>query len=124
LSGPQPLCGCPVAEENEHADPEERKAPEVLHLLVECFEKKGWLGRKIRIRYRGLPYLLLCTRDRFFAYRLNDDTRASSGVPGWPVCVVDCDETFDDSEIGVSPSTEPDGNQWLLCVTNEDLEVV
>jgi len=97
---------------------------EVLHHFVGLFRERGWLNRKLKIRYRGVGYRIFCSDTEFLVYRINDNACVSPGVPGWPVCMVRQDEVFHYSEMCPFPSPEPDARDWLHCMAQGDFEVI
>ncbi len=97
---------------------------EVLSHIVALFTDKGWLNRKLKIRYRGAGYRVFCSDTEFLVYRINDNACVSPGVPGWPVCMVRQDEVFQDAEMCPFPSPEPDARDWLHCMAQGDFEVI
>jgi hypothetical protein len=100
-----------------------KAAGDMLREFVGLFENRGWLERTIRIRRRGIDYTVFCSRTQFLAYRLNDRWGLSPGIPGWPVCCIDEEAAFHDSEFSAF-SSEPGTGDWLACIANDDFEVV
>ena len=56
----------------EHWYLQERRPRDVLHKLVEIFANKGWLNKKLRMKYQNKRYWLSCSEERFFAYQINE----------------------------------------------------
>ena len=97
---------------------------QVLERFVGVFRSKGWLNRKIGIRYRGVRYRIFCSDSEFLAYRINDHHGISPGVPGWPVCMIREDQIFHDSEMCILSSAEPGCEDWLRCIVDGDFEAI
>lgn len=104
--------------------PREEKPQQALERFVGVFKSRGWLNRKVRIRYRGVTYRVFCSDTEFLVYRINDHHGISPGVPGWPVCMIREDQIFHDSEMCVLPSAEPGCDDWLRCIADGDFEVI
>lgn len=99
-------------------------AVHVLRQFVAFFEYKGWLNRSLVIRRQGARYRVCCTEGEFLAYRINDKPGHSPGIPGWPVCAVNCETIFHDSETCPFPSDEPSPQEWLRSMVDGDFEVM
>ena len=97
--------------------------PKVLQEFVCFFESKGWLNRSIGIKSKDARYRLFCSESRFFAYRINESSGISPGVPGWPVCVVTRDNLFHDAETCAFPAGEMGNEEWLSLLTSGCFEV-
>jgi hypothetical protein len=104
--------------------PIKKIAPVTLQDFICIFESKGWLNRTIRIKRRERRYRISCTETGFIAYRINDYSGLSPGVPGWPVCIVTTEQIIDDSEMSRFTSIEPSAQDWLHLLTQGDLEFI
>lgn len=102
----------------------EQTTEERLQQFVHLFERKGWLSRSIGIRSGTVRYRLFCDDSRFFAYRMNESWGVPPGVPGWPVCLITGDSVFPDDEASVLSKEEPDTEEWLRRLTDNDFEVI
>ena len=100
------------------------KPPEVLEEFIGVFVGKGWLNQTIRIRRRERRYRLSCSETGFIAYRINDHSGVSPGIPGWPVCFVTPEQIMDDSDMTGLTSTEPSAHDWLRFIMDDDLELM
>ena len=96
----------------------------LLQQFVEVFASKGWLNRRLRIRYRDGRYRIFCSHREFFAYRVNDNCGLPPGAPGWPVCAVTQRHLYDGSGSPGTPSPEPGLQEWLSIVAGGDFEVI
>jgi hypothetical protein len=98
-------------------------AAEVLRQFVCLFESRGWLNRFIGIRSGDGRYRLFCNESRFLAYRMNDSWGVAPGAPGWPVYVVTSDRVFHDGEACAFSRSEPETDEWLRLLIDNDFEV-
>jgi hypothetical protein len=113
-----------IAGNKPFRDHREIKSQDVLQKLVGVFESKGWLNQTLRIRHRDKRYRIFCSRKKFLAYRINDNSHVPHGFPGWPVCIITIDQIIDDSEMSQFPSTEPSARDWLRCINDSDFELI
>jgi hypothetical protein len=97
---------------------------DILFRFVALFREKGWLDRKIKIKYNNFTYRIFCSDTEFLVYRLNDNAGVSPGSPGWPVCLVRQGRVFHDAEMCPFPSTEPDAGRWLSFIAEGALEAI
>ena len=97
---------------------------EILQEFVNVFANKGWLNKLVRIKHRERNYRISCNESGFIAYRINDNHGVSPGIPGWAVCIIDSDRIVEDSELSAFTSTEPSARDWLVCISQDDLEVL
>ena len=94
----------------------------VFQEFVSLFESKGWLNRTLRIKVRGIRYRVCCSGHEFLAYRINDHRGTSHGHPGWPVCIVNPHQIFEDADMSAFESAEPSAEGWLRCLAEGDFE--
>lgn len=95
-----------------------------LHKFIEIFDGKGWLNKKLRIKYQGKRYWISCNEERFFAYQINENCGLGPGVPGWPVCLIRKDCVYEESEISDLASTKLSAHDWLNIMDNQNLELL
>jgi hypothetical protein len=105
-------------------NPGERNPIDVLQEFVDVFVSRGWLNQSLRIKRRDRRYRVCCSKEEFFAYRINDDCAVPPGFAGWPVCIVTRDRMVEDSDLSAFTSTEPSANDWLCCIVDEDFELL
>lgn len=60
------------------------------------FEELGVMGQRLRILHQGITYRVCCDETSFVVYRVNEERSANHGVPGWPVCLVTQESTFEE----------------------------
>jgi len=96
----------------------------VLQKFVDIFVGKGCLNRTLRIKHRDKKYRIFCSESKFFAYQINDNYGVSWGFPGWPVCIVTSEQILDDSNMSAFASTEPNVDDWLRCLADDDFELI
>lgn len=96
----------------------------MLHKLIEVFASRGWLDKKIRIKYHNKKYLISCSEERYFAYQINENCGLGPGMPGWPVCIISEDYVYDESEIPDLTSVKLNMRDWLNIITNQDFELI
>jgi hypothetical protein len=96
----------------------------VLPKLIEIFTGRGWLNRNLRIKYQNKRYLISCSEERFFVYQINENCGLSPGVPGWPVCIIEKDYIYDESEIPDLTFTALNIHDWLNIMATQNFEVV
>ena len=92
--------------------------------FIEIFRGKGWLNKKLGIKYQNKRYWISCNEERFFAYEINDNCGLGPGVPGWPVCLVETDYVYDESEISALTSTKLDTDDWLNIIASQKFELL
>ena len=97
---------------------------DVLRKFIEIFHGKGWLNKKFRIKYQNKRYWISCSEERFFAYEINDNCGLGPGVPGWPVCLVEKDYVYDESEIPALTPTKLNTDDWLNIIANQKFELL
>ena len=103
----------------------EKSPCDVLLKFIEVFRGKGWLNKKLRIKYQNKRYWISCNEERFFAYEINDNCGLGPGVPGWPVCLVENDYVYDESEISaLIPTTKWNTDDWLDVIANQKFELL
>ncbi len=102
----------------------EKSPCDVLHKFIEIFGSKGWLNKKLRIKYQSTRYWISCNKERFFAYQINENCGLGPGVPGWPVCIIRKDYVYDESEISDLTSTKLNAHGWLNIIVNQNLELI
>jgi hypothetical protein len=72
------------------------KSPwDVMHKFIEILNGKGWLNKKLTIKYQSKRYWISCNKGRFLAYQMNENRGLGPGVPGWPVCLIRKDYVYD-----------------------------
>jgi len=103
---------------------QEENSCDILHKFIEIFDSKGWLNKKLRIKYQGKRYWISCNEERFFAYQINENCGLGPGVPGWPVCLIRKDYVYDESEISDLASTKLSAHDWLDIMDNQNLELL
>jgi hypothetical protein len=113
-----------TAGDTPYPQPAETIPANVLNLFISVFKSKGWLNRNIRILHCSRRYLINCTDQEFYVYRINDNCGISPGIPGWPVCIVKPDKIINDSEMCTFASTELSARDWLRCLTDNDFELI
>ena len=101
-----------------------KKPPDILEEFISVFIGKGWLNQTIRIRRRERRYRISCSETGFIAYRINDHSGLSPGVPGWPVCFVTPEQIINDADMTGFDSTEPSAHEWLRYIMDDDLELI
>ncbi len=107
-----------------HSYVREQSPRDVSHKLIEIFTSKGWLNKNLRIKYQNKRYWISCSKDRFFAYQINENCGLSPGVPGWPVCIIKKDYVYDESGILDLTSTALNIHDWLNIMATQRFEVV
>jgi hypothetical protein len=100
-----------------------RAAAEVLKRLVGVFETRGWLNRQIVIRNGRGRYRLFCSESRFLVCRMNESWGIPPGAPGWPVCMVTREGFFHDRSVCAFAAEEPQTDEWLRVLVENDFEV-
>jgi hypothetical protein len=60
------------------------------------FRNWGILGTSLSLEHRGVQYRVWCDEKAFMVYRVNDGGSPRHHVPGWPVCLVNCDIVFEE----------------------------
>ena len=103
---------------------QEKSPRDVLPKLIQIFESKGWLNKKLRIKYQNKRYWISCNEERFFAYQINENCSLGPGVPGWPVCIIREDYVYDESGIPDSTPTSLNMHGWLNIIENQDFELI
>jgi hypothetical protein len=91
---------------------------------MEIFAGKGWLDKKLRIKYQNKRFWISCSEDGFLAYKINENCGLGPGVPGWPVCIIRKDYVYDESGIPDLTSTKLNIHDWLKIIANEDFELI
>ena len=109
--------GC-ILRNGERWHTEEKDPGDILHKFVEIFESKGWLNKKLRIKYQSKRYWVSCNRERFFTYQINENCGQGPGVPSWSVCLIKRDYVYDESEISEPTTTKLDAHDWLNIIVN------
>ena len=107
-----------------HSYIQEQSPSDVLHKLIEIFTSKGWLNKNLRIKYQEKRYRISCSEEMFFAYQINENCGHSTGVPGWPVCIIEGDYTYDESGIPDLTFTALNIHDWLNIMATQNIEVV
>ncbi len=102
----------------------EKSPCDVLHKFIDIFASKGWLNKKLRIKYQSKRYWISCNEERFFAYQINENCGLGPGVPGWPVCLIRKDYVYDESEISDLTPTKLSAHDWLNIIVNQNLELI
>ena len=102
----------------------EKSSRDVLYKLVEIFASKGWLNKKLRIKYRNKKYWISCSEERYFAYQINGNCGLGPGVQGWPVCIIRKDYVYDEPGIPDLTSTKLDMYDWLDIMANQNFELM
>ncbi len=97
---------------------QEKSSRDVLRNFIEIFDSKGWLNKKLRIKYQNKRYWISCNEERFFAYQINENCGLGPGVSGWPVCFIREDCVYDESEISDLTSTKLNVHDWLNIIAN------
>ncbi len=110
--------------ERSSPSPIPKKPPAVLEEFISVFVGKGWLNQTIRIRRQERRYRISCSETGFIAYRLNDHSGLSPGIPGWPVCFVTQEQIINDSDMTGFSSTEPSVYEWLRYIMDDDIELI
>jgi hypothetical protein len=123
LSG-RSLRGTMKQKEKSSRNPIQKKPLDVLEEFIGVFVNKGWLNQTIRIRRHERRYRISCSETGFIAYRINDHSGVSPGIPGWPVCFVTQKQIMDDSDMSGLASTEPRVHDWLRFIMEDDLELI
>ena len=100
---------------------QEKSPRDVLPKLIQIFESKGWLNKKLRIKYQNKRYWISCNKARFFAYQINGNCALG---PGWPVCIVREDYVYDESGIPDLTSTKLNMHVWLNIIANQNFELI
>ena len=108
----------------EHCYLQEKSPRDVLHKLIEVFTSKGWLNKKLRIKYQNKKYWISCSEERYFAYRINENCCLGPGVPGWPVCIISEDYVYDESGIPDLAATKLNMHDWLNIIANQNFELI
>ena len=103
---------------------QEKSPRDVLHKLIEIFASKGWLNKKLRIKYQNKRYWISCNEERFFAYQINENCGLGPGVPGWPVCIIRKDRVYDESGIPDLASITLSMHDWLNIIANQNFELI
>ena len=103
---------------------QEKSPHDVLHKLIEIFASKGWLNKKLRIKYQNKRYWISRNAERFFAYQINENCGLGPGVPGWPVCTIRKDYVYDESGIPDLTSTKLNMQDWLNIIANQNFELI
>lgn len=68
-------------------------------------------------------YRIFCSDTTFIAYRINEYYGISPGMPGWAVCIVNCDQVLEDASLP-NPSDEPTTGEWLKCLSSGEFEII
>ena len=97
---------------------------DVLHKFIEIFDGKGWLNKKLRIKYQSKRYWISCNEERFFAYQINENCDLGTGVQGWPACLIRKDYVYHKSEISALTSTKLNAHDWLNIIVNQNRELI
>jgi hypothetical protein len=113
-----------IQKQKSPRNPFPKKPPEVLEKFIGVFTGKGWLNQTIRIRHCERRYRISCSETGFIAYRINDYSSVSPGIPGWPVCFVTREQIIDDSDMTGLTSAEPTVYDWLRFIMEDDLELI
>jgi hypothetical protein len=100
----------------------EKSPCDFLRKFTEIFDSKGWLNKKLRIKYQSKRYWISCNEERVFAYEINETCGLGPGVPGWPVCLVEKDYVYDESQISALTPTELNTDDWLNIIANQKFE--
>jgi len=103
---------------------QEESSCDILHKFIEIFDSKGWLNKKLSIKYPNKRYRVSCNEERFFAYQINECCGLGPGVPGWPVCLIRKDYVYDESETHDLTSTKLNLHDWLNIIANQNLELI
>ncbi len=91
--------------------------------FIDVFECKGWLNVNLRIRHKGRRYSIFCSREKFMAYRINDNCGIPPGSPGWPVCTINHERILEDTHMAFE-STEPCAYEWLVHLAGGTVEII
>ncbi len=97
---------------------------DILKRFIGVFAGRGWLGKDLRIRRDGRRYRIFCSREKFLAYRINDNSSIPPGIPGWPVCVVTIDRIMEDAHLSGFASMEPSAYEWLMHIEQDTVEII
>jgi len=103
---------------------QEESSGDILHKFIEIFDSKGWLNKKLSIKYPNKRYRVSCNEERFFAYQINECCGLGPSVPGWPVCLIRKDYVYDESETHDLTSTKLNLHDWLNIIANQNLELI
>ena len=103
---------------------QEEGSCDILHKLIEIFDSKSWLNKKLSIKYPNKRYRVSCNEERFFAYQINECCGLGPGVPGWPVCLTRKDYVYDESETPALTSTKLNMHDWLNIIANKKFELI
>ena len=107
-----------------HSYVREQSPLDLLYKLIEIFTSKDWLNKNLRIKYQNKRYWVSCSEDRFFAYQINEHCGLGPGVPGWPVCIIEKDNYYDESGILGPTFTALNAHDWLNIMATQNFEVV
>jgi hypothetical protein len=88
-------------------NPAEARPVDDLQQFVSVFATRVWLNQNLRIKQRDRRCRIFCSESQFIAFRINDNCGISTGIPGWPVCIVNHVHVIEDSEMSTFESTEP-----------------
>ena len=90
--------------------------------IHDLFRGLGVLGEKLHIEHEGNMYRVSCDDKAFMVYRVNHGGGPRYGVPGWPVCLVTSETSFEEC---ASPGIGDDHcacgidlNNWLEIIHN------
>jgi hypothetical protein len=90
--------------------------------IRDLFQDLGVLGERLHIEHEGNMYRVSCDDKAFMVYRVNDGAGAKCGVPGWPVCLVTPETSFEECtspEIGDDHcACGIDLSNWLEIIHN------
>ncbi len=89
---------------NLEADP-----ADLLSQIRDLFTRLGIDGRTLALTHQGGTYRVSCSEDTFVVYRTNCDIGGNHHVPGWPVCLVDRDNVFQE------PTSQHTGGDHCNC---------
>jgi len=103
---------------------QEESSCAVLHKFIEIFDSKGWLNKKLSIKYPNKRYRVSCNEERFFACQINENCGLGPGVPGWPVCLIRKDYVYDESETPDLASTKLNVHDCLNIIANKKFELI
>lgn len=97
----EPVIVSPIDLEADPAD--------ILSQIRDLFARLGIDGRTLALTHQGGTYRVSCSEDSFVVYRTNNDAGGNHHVPGWPVCLVDKDNVFQE------PISQHSGGDHCAC---------
>ena len=108
--------------DNRHL--QEDNSCDIVHKFIEIFDSKGWLNQKLRTKYQNKRYWASCDKEKFFAYRINENCGLGPSVPSWPVCLIRKGYVYDKSEKPDFTSLKLNMHDWLYIVASNKFELI